>query len=294
MWLTTIRGLKMSNIVLSIIVPYYNAERYLPKLLMTVPKRPEVEVIVVNDHSTESGTIQGERICKEYQGANVCFGDNKIDKKGAGAARNTGIEMAKGKYLLFADSDDWFTENIQIAVEKCMESEADIICFPPTSENEIGEIDDRHIHYADLVQNYIEDPSRENELRLRYLFWSPWSKIIKRDIIIKENIRFDEVRFSNDIMFSVKVGYAAENIEVCKETIYCILKHDGSLTTCKDKKALLLRRKVYCNYYFFVLKKLNGKERKMLGFNWRSDFAQCREKIYIFLYEIFNGRLENM
>lgn len=283
----------MIEIVLSVVIPYYNAMLYLPKLLNTIPMIPEIEVIVVDDHSTEDRKAF-VNFQANYKNRNVRFLENPAGKKGAGAARNTGLEAAKGKYLLFADSDDWFTPNMWEDVKKCVESNADIIYFPPTSENQKGEVENRHIHYAELVQKYIAEPSYKNELCLRYLYWSPCSKVIKRELVEKEKIRYDEIRFSNDMMFSVKTGDAAKSISVGENVIYCILSHSGSLTTHTNKSALMLRQKVYCNYYFFLLKRLSKKERKLLGYNWRSDFAQHRKKVSILFYEIFHGKLEKI
>lgn len=280
------------KIVVSIIIPYYNSMNYLSKLLQTIPQIPEIEVIVVNDHSTENKNIFAD--CKsKYKGGNIRFLENDPGKKGAGAARNAGIDAANGEYLLFADSDDWFLPNMWESIGMSIMSEADIIYFPPTSQNERQEIDSRHIHYAELVRQYLADSSYKNELRLRYLYWSPCSKLVKRDMVIRENIRYDEILFSNDMMFSVKIGNAARRVEVSENVIYCILSHTGSLTTYKERKARLLREKVFCNYYFFLMRKLSKEERNLLGYNLRSDVTQYRKRITLGIYEIFCGKLEN-
>lgn len=280
------------KIVVSIIIPYYNSMNYLSKLLQTIPQIPEIEVIVVNDHSTENKNIFAD--CKsKYKGENIRFLENDPGKKGAGAARNAGIDAANGEYLLFADSDDWFLPNMWESIGMSIMSEADIIYFPPTSQNERQEIDSRHIHYAELVRQYLTDSSYKNELRLRYLYWSPCSKLVKRDMVIRENIRYDEIQFSNDMMFSVKIGNAARRVEVSENVIYCILSHTGSLTTYKERKARLLREKVFCNYYFFLMRKLSKEERNLLGYNLRSDVTQYRKRITLGIYEIFCGKLEN-
>lgn len=280
------------KIIVSIIIPYYNAAEYLPKLLQTIPPIPEIEVIVINDHSTEDKSIfAGYKL--KYIGTNILFLENDFGKKGAGAARNVGIDVARGKYLLFADSDDWFLPNVWETINASIMSDADIIYFPPISQNERQKVDTRHTHYAELVQQYITDPSYRNELRLRYLYWSPCSKLVKRDMIIREKIRYDEIRFSNDIMFSTRIGNAAQRIDANGNVIYCILSHAGSLTTYKNRKARLLREKVFCNYYFFLMGKLSKKERNLLGYNLRSDVAQYRKRITLGIYEFFCGKLEN-
>lgn len=273
-----------NQVELSIIVPHYNNPDLLDNLLKTIPDYPQIEVIVVDDHSTAK--LEELSQCEQkYVNRNIVFYENDLGKKGAGAARNTGIRQAVGEYLLFADADDWFLPDFWDSVKEAMADGTDLIYFAPTSQMTNGEKSSRHSHYAELVNDYLTDPSRQHELRIRYLYYSPWSKLIKRSVVLGHCINFDEVQFSNDIMFSVQIGHFAQSIKASAKVIYCILEHEGSLTTFKDKRSLKLRDKVYNRFYFYLRKNLKWSDFKLLGFNFGSDYAKIKSVISVFLYE---------
>lgn len=274
-----------NTVMLSIIVPHFNSADLLAKLLSTIPNNPRIEVIVVDDHSTKKLPELSD--CKrEYGNRNVYFLENEIGKKSAGAARNTGIKHAKGRYLLFADADDWFLDSFWSVVQRNIVDGADVIYFAPTSQKINGRKSGRHVQYERLVKNYLTDASYQNELKLRYLYWSPWSKLIKRSVIEKNNIFFDEIQYSNDVMFMAKLGNAVNTIKASADVIYCILEHGRSLTTHKDESALMMRRKVYCRYYFYLLRRLRRSDFKLLGLD---DWKYIKYMMSVLWYEFRHG-----
>lgn len=276
------------SVTLSIIVPHFNSADLLVKLLNTIPNIPQIEVIVVDDHSTQK--LEEWLSCKqEYGNRNILFLENNSNKKGAGAARNLGIKHAKGKYLLFADADDWFMDGFWSVVQKNIEDEADIIFFAPTSRKINEKESKRHLHYKKLVKEYLKNASYQNELKLRYLYWSPCSKLIKRSVVLKNKVCFDEVQFSNDLLFSAKVGNAAKTIKASDDIIYCILEHRGSLITYKDEAALMIRQKVYCRYYFYLRSRLGGDDFRLLGFSSEEDWRQIKSLFFVLWYEYQHG-----
>src|SRR5699024_1357028 len=132
---------------------------------------------------------------------------NDSSVKGAGACRNIGLKKAIGKWVLFADSDDYFTDNFYSIVKNYFDLETDIIYFTPTSINlNDGTLAKRHLPFKERIIKYINNPTLETENILRYRFSPPWSKLIRRDLISDNKIFFDEVIASNDVMFSTKVG----------------------------------------------------------------------------------------
>lgn len=277
-----------NTVMLSIIVPHYNSADLLAKLLSTIPNDPKIEVIVVDDHSTKKLTELLD--CKrKYGNRNIHFFENEIGKKCAGAARNTGIKYAKGKYILFADADDWFLDGFWSAIQRNIVGGADVIYFAPTSQKINGRKSRRHIHYERLVKDYLKDSSYKNELKLRYLYWAPWSKLIKRSVIVKNNILFDEIRCSEDMLFAAKLGNAVNTIKVSADVIYCILEHGGSLTACKSESAMIMRRKVYCRYYFYLWSRLCRSDFRLLGFTVQEDWRQLKYMMSVLWYEYQHG-----
>src|SRR5699024_10975347 len=139
---------------------------------------------------------------------NVTFLKNDINKKGAGAARNKGIKYSKGEWLLFADADDKFLQSLDKKIKPYLDSKYDLIYFPPASFTDKKNYKSRrHTQYVEYINDYKVSKNTTSELRLRYKFVVPWSKMIRSSIVKKNNILFEEISVSNDILFSAKVGY---------------------------------------------------------------------------------------
>lgn len=268
---------------LSIIIPHYNSPQLLCNLLDSIPNIPDIEVLVVDDNSDHDAEYYME--CKEkYGNRNISFYRNDSNKKGAGSARNVGLEHATGKWLLFADADDFFLQGFWNTIVQYVNDESDIIFFTSTSII-LGtdHIADRHINYKRLVENYCSGKKHEDELKLRYKYYSPCTKMIKRELVENNNIRFDETLYSNDVMFSVKAGYFAKKIKAVEKDIYCITKSQKSLTADTSMRALKIRSRVFCNYYFFMHKVLSKDDMKILGYGWKEYLYFCKCKLKILL-----------
>ncbi len=269
--------------LLSIIIPHYNTPKTLQRLLDSIPNLSEIEIFVIDDISDQC--VQEYKECKVFNNnRNIVFLDNC--KKGAGNARNVGLKNAKGKWVLFADADDFFVDDFFKIIKKYTDTDADIVYFAPTSIMMGTEVpSDRHIHYMELVKNYCALPDYENEIKIRYNYWSPCSKLIRRTLLENNDISFDGTLHSNDMMFSTKVGYYADKIMAVEETIYCITQSDSSLTAMKDKKSLYIRKRVFCNYYLFLHKRLPRKDLTILGFGIKDYFYFSIWQIWGVIYD---------
>ncbi|EKO3701884.1 glycosyltransferase family 2 protein [Vibrio metschnikovii] len=233
------------NIKFTVIIPYFNSADTIIRLLESIPERDDIEVILVNDNCSTFDGIQfklGNRV--------QCYTNNS-DNRGAGACRNIGIRQAKGDYLIFADSDDFFTKDAFSHFFECCEDSPDIVYFSPISIFKDGNVgSQRHSPYKLLVQNYIS----YGDQSIRYKFYVPWSKMIKKDFVETNEILFDEVVASNDINFSLKVGYFASSIKVSKEHVYCVVESNNSLTKTYTKEVVISRFNAICEYNDFVNK----------------------------------------
>ena len=252
-------------IELSIIIPHYNSIEYLKRLIKSIPNNNKIEIIVIDDNSNKD-LEELNKIKKDEQYNNVKFMKNNTSIKGAGTCRNIGISQARGKWLLFADADDFFIEGFYEVVEKFFNTKNDIVYFCPTSiENETGEISDRHIRYENLIKDYIENPSEASEVRLKYRFVVPWSKLIRTSLVTDNKIRFDEVIASNDIMFSTKVGSHIDQFQVSSDTIYCVTKGKGSLTNKISEEVFDTRVDVLINYCNYLKNNLTKSQVKYIN-----------------------------
>lgn len=248
---------------LSIIIPHYNTPDLLLKLLSTIPDVPSIQVIVVDDNSNVNYI---DKIKRNITNSNVELYFNTSGLKGAGVCRNIGLNNAEGKWILFADADDFFLEDAFSIIKRYLNTNFDVIYFVPTSINlKDGSRSTRHLNYQKRLVNYLKNPNKFTENILRYRFSAPWSKLIRKDFIIKNNILFDEVIASNDVMFSAKVGANLKKFHVSEEKIYCVTRSEGSLTRTMNKSIFLTRFDVFLNYNKYLKSKLTETEYQNLG-----------------------------
>lgn len=266
----------MADILFSIIIPHYNIPECLCRLLDSIPDRPEIEVIVVDDKSDKE-LDKLEQCIAHYKSENRSFYFNDTDKTGAGVCRNIGIEHARGKWLLFADSDDSFTEDMYSTIESCADRDEDIIFFFPTSiDLSTGKTADRHVEFCSALEAYLREPDEARELVLRYQMVSPWSKLISRKMVVDNGITFEDTRVANDVLFCRKIGFRAQKIAVDNRTIYIVSERSGSLTTFIDKDAYYTRLGVFIRSTLYI-KEMAGKQiLKKMNFNGSYFLHMCR------------------
>ncbi len=216
---------------LSIIIPFYNVEKYIAQCLDSVFNQDipeeEFEVICVNDVSPDNS----RDIVREYQRkhANLILIEHDINKK-LGGARNTGIRAAKGKYILFLDSDDMLKPN---SLKQLVE--------------EMDMYDDDYIHFNFI--NLFEDGSFGQELFFNYgtqqtagseLFFCetiPWQqqisacrRIYRKDFLLSNNLFFVEDIMYEDNDFSMRVAAAANKCRHLDVSPYLYRQNQESVT----------------------------------------------------------------
>ncbi len=242
----------------SVIIPHYKDMESLKALLGSIPLRQDIQVIVVDDHSFEDPE-EFIRTAAGFRGGNTLYLTNPDEKNGAGRCRNEALKHAEGKWLVFADADDMFTEDAFDKMDAYASSGADIVYFVPTSvrlpENETGK---RHIPSANKVKAYLEKKDELSEAYLRYDMFAPWTKMIRHSMVEEHGIRFNGRLCANDVMFSVRCGYYADSIEACEDVIYCITDKAGTLTLRNDPSSYKDRFKAYVERYIF----LRGRVKK--------------------------------
>jgi glycosyltransferase involved in cell wall biosynthesis len=216
----------MVNPVYSIIIPHYDIPDLLMRCLKSIPISEDIQVIVVDDNSPDADTY-----LERYPELSRPYLEFILTTKGGGAgyARNVGLDHAKGKWLLFADADDLYVDNMYEIIQSYIDSEADVIYFKEKSvlSSDIDKTIKRVQYLNEYIDQYFET-GYEKYVRLRYC--SPWGKMIKREFVENHHFRFDEVEYSNDYYFSVCTGYYAKKIEVADQILYIYTYRENSLT----------------------------------------------------------------
>ncbi|WP_260261960.1 glycosyltransferase family 2 protein [Vibrio intestinalis] len=207
-----------------IVVPHFNSLEGLTRLLNSLPERSDIQVVIVDDKSAQPPCE--ETLHAAFPHLALQLFDNDSGTKGAGAARNIALQYIDATYTLFADADDFFTQQAFEQMDEKL-AQHDITFFSPISQCDLtGEPSDRHHLYANLVSEYLAKGDEE----IRYHFSVPWSKVYLSDFIRRESLYFDAVIASNDVMFSLVAGYKAQSIAVHQNSIYCVTRGQGTLT----------------------------------------------------------------
>lgn len=265
----------MKGYKLSIIIPHYNTPDLLVKLLDSIPARDDIQAIVVDDNSTKK-CDELKAVIEKHSERNLEFYRNETGKNSAGTCRNIGLEHAKGKWIVFADSDDYFVDGWFDIVSEYFDSDNEIVFFNPTSiVLDTGMPGTRHKVYSDMVEAYLKNPSHENEILLRYAFTVPWSKLYRKSSIDKYAIRFEPVRYANDERFALTCGYNLKKFACSDETIYCVTLHSNSLTTTPSKENYDTRQRVNIRKYAFLYENLSSEDIHTLGMDYIPLYTLC-------------------
>ena len=212
---------------ISIIIPIYNAEKYLKECIDSLVNqtKKELEFILVNDGSTDST----EEIIKSYKDKRIKYFKNK--NQGIGKTRNFGIEKATGKYIMFLDSDDYLELTAcEELYEKAEKDNLDLV------------VCDFYKLYENGTREDISLPSFKNttlkktpEL-LTDINLAPWNKIYKRDLIVKNNIKFVEDLKYEDTPFVAECFDRAKKIGKVDSKLNAYIIHGNSETTVRDER----------------------------------------------------------
>lgn len=217
---------------LSIIVPVYNVEKYLPKCLESLIKQTlkDIEIICVNDGSMDNSlTILKEFASKDSR---IRIIDNQ--HQGVAKTRNTGIEQSTGEYIGFVDSDDYididFFEKLYNSATK---SNSDIAIASILKHKNFFNIYNAKYTKEETAIT-IQDKIKLCEDKKHFFFYA-WNKIYHSGFIKENNIKFSEGQIYEDVMFAIKALYYSNKIISVYGTKYHYIEHENSLTKYKDK-----------------------------------------------------------
>lgn len=196
-----------SNPKISVIVPVYNAEKYLDRCMKSIYDQTftDYEIILVNDGSTDNS----DEICRRYRDQDDRVTYIKKENEGAGSARNRGIEAARGEYLAFPDVDDWFEPEMYAELYELAKSGGYDIAF--SGANYYSQDSGTELVYSRTVNCKAVSYKSQKECRENVMtffptstiFDVPWNKLYKRSIAIEKNVRFSDTRRCQDAMFNI-------------------------------------------------------------------------------------------
>lgn len=218
--------------IASIVIPFFNGRKWLPQIKDQVNKQTwnNIEVVLVNDGSTNIKQEELEDFFKDDSRYRIIFKQNS----GAGAARNTGLKLSRGKYIFFYDIDDLLAPTIvEEAIQSAELYNADVVIFEYETIKDAGIANKsiKPLHGSNIKS---KDKRIFNLADIDYRFdFSPncWNKCYSRAFLIENQVSFSNTRSSNDFKFSVCSLFAAEKITYLQRKLYGYRTHNADNIT---------------------------------------------------------------
>lgn len=274
------------DITYTIIIPHKDIPDLLQRCLDAIPQRVDVQVIVVDDNS-DPGKVDFAHFPGLDRADVECYFTK--EGKGAGYARNVGLKHARGKWLLFADADDFFHDGMLGMLDKWKDSECDIIYFHNDT------VDSDTLHQVKSRLFWISVPQLHKKELVNLSWGVPWSKMISSRMVMDNNITFEEVMWCNDERFSFYCFYyAGDNIDKSDDNLYCTTIRKDSLVHNVTAESLMCRMAVVIRVHK-IAHKLNVGYYSM-GFSYMHQVKAFGRKAYIraIIYYIMHERLSDV
>lgn len=218
----------------SYIIPHKDSIKLLLRCINSIEDKENSQIIVIDDNSKNQDEIIAA--FGTFPSVELILSKHNI---GAGAARNLGLKKAIGKWILFADADDFFNEGYIHAVDKYYNSHNDIIIFDTNSRisDSLQITENRFPEWSVIIK-------RRDFERSKWVIPVVWGKLYLRRFIDENSICFDEVFASNDVMFCYKANLLAKSYLIDDYVLYCSTKNSNSLCYNINEKNILCRVQV--------------------------------------------------
>ena len=210
---------------ISIIVPIYNAEKYINKCIDSIlnQTKKELEIILINDGSTDNT----EKLIKSYKDKRIKYFKNT--NHGIGYTRNFGIDKATSKYIMFLDSDDYLEKtSCEKLFNKIEKDKLDIVMC------------DFYKDYGDRVEEIklpsFKDSSLKDNPDIITEYLNPWAKLYSTKLLKDNKIKFVEDLKYEDAPFVIEALDKANKIGKIDECLNYYVIHNNSETTVRDRK----------------------------------------------------------
>lgn len=262
------------DVLVSIIVPIYNAEKYLNRCVDSILSQdyPHFELLLMDDGSRDSS---GE-ICDAYEKKDARVRVVHKENSGVSDTRNQALELARGDYIQFLDSDDWIVpEATRLLVRSMEQYDCDMVIsdFYRVSGERVaqkGDIEeDRVMNRQEFAACMIENPAD-------FYYGVLWNKLYRRRIIEENKIRMDaSISWCEDFLFNLEYIRHASSFYALQVPIYYYLKRRGSLVTQGVSISNTVRMKINIfEYYNEFYKDVYDHE----------DYANIKRQVYSFFW----------
>lgn len=249
----------MEKYKVSVIIPVYNTENYIDKCISSVLNQTlkDIQIILINDGSTDSSLEKCKKWAKENNNIELISKENG----GQGQARNIGLDLTKGQYVFFLDSDDYLPEDaMESLYNENIKKDCDLVCGTSISVFKNGD----KIKNANVLNTKkFEGSGKELIVNTNYKGIQPmvWLYMYKTKFLKENSIKFPEGVYHEDCEFTLKVLYKATQICFIDKTTYYQFISDNSTMRSVNFKKCKDAIKVAKNIEKFIENEV--KERKI-------------------------------
>jgi glycosyltransferase involved in cell wall biosynthesis len=257
----------MDEPLVSIIIPVYDAQCFLERCLVSCRQQTyrTIEIIMVDDGSTDHSA----ELCIKYAHSDSRFIFISQENGGVSHARNTGIRKAKGKYILFADSDDWLKSDAVFRyVERAENDGTDLVVagfnrIINTTKIPMADIDADMVMAREDFAAYMADSPAD------FYYGVVWNKLYRADIVRSHHLYFSRhFKWCEDFLFNLDYLQYTETVSTIKMPLYYYVKRTGSI--CESQltyaKTLSLKYELL-GYYRNLYKSINLYKSNKLKIN---------------------------
>ncbi|MDE7444486.1 MAG: glycosyltransferase family 2 protein [Lachnospiraceae bacterium] len=226
--------------LLSVVIPVYNIEEYIKECIDSVlcQNFSDYEIILIDDGSTDDSG----KICDEYAREHECIHVIHQKNQGQGKARNQGIRISKGDYIIFIDGDDYLYckdnfRNLAHCIQKKGDG-PDIVAYHGVSVFSDG---NKKIYNKSYMNDFHSDDAGEGYTAEKFLaehlkgksmfFWFPWFYAYDRRMFASQELQFPEGRKYEDLYLTWRILLKAERIEVMSDIVYVYRRNRKNSTS---------------------------------------------------------------
>lgn len=206
---------------ISIIIPHKNSAELLTRCLESIPVSDNKEIIIVDDNSDKYALDFDHFPGKKRRDTKIIY---TKEGKGAGYARNVGMSIASGEWVIFADADDYFATDAFDVFDKYTKTDNDLIFFGVRS------VMSKNLMIPSRRTDYYQKLMNEPDINMiRYKSNVPWGKMIRRKVIASNDLKFDETMVANDAYFSCMLSIKAQKVERDLHIVYYCTEGNSTL-----------------------------------------------------------------
>ena len=222
----------MESLLISIIIPVYNTEKYLEECINSVLLQTylNLEIILVDDGSKDSSGA----ICDLYKNKDERIKVIHRENGGSSDARNAGIKIAKGDYILFLDSDDFYISNnvIETIVYKLHEYYPDVLSF---NFKKVYENSTCKAYFKQTIEMG-DLKSLKNQIDNNIWIACAWNKAIRRNVFMKNDLFFIDGITSEDIDWCLRLSLYANSFDYLEDVIVAYRQRNESISNAINYK----------------------------------------------------------